>query len=269
MIQNIIFSRNRAQQLRNLLISIQKNCPNIFNINVLYDYSTPEYEMGYNRLKSENILPNINWIKQTDFKLQVLNLLQTNSTYSCFGTDDGIFYHSFDESIVSKTLQEDQGVFCFSLRLGKNVSKCYTQNCDNVLIPLEEYDNLIKWDWTKHYCDFSYPLSVDFHVFRSKEIIKLTKQVVFKNPNEYEGGLQMFEDYPRFKMASFHHSVLVNSPTNVVQNVFQNRHGEQFGISAKELNEKYLNGEVIDYDALSFENIVGCHQEIPMVFKRV
>jgi hypothetical protein len=251
------------------LESINKNSEQgTFNVNVIYTSSNSDFESGYEKLKQENIIQGIQWIQQTDFKNNVLQLLQTNADLSCFATDDDILYRKIDVDKIKNTLKEDQDVFCFSLRLGKNVKYCYSMNCNNVLIPLEEGSDLIKWDWTKHYADMGYPLSVDMHVFRTKDILKLTKQVTFKNPNEYEAALQIFESFPRFKMAAFENSSVVNSPTNIVQNTFQNRAGESFGISSKELNEKYLNGEIIDFDKIDFSNIVGCHQELKFEFKK-
>ena len=269
MINNIIFSKNRASQLRLLLESIKINCPDTFNITVLYYSSDNFYEEGYEKLKKENILPNVNWIKQSDFKNNVLQMLQTNSDYSCFGVDDDIFFKPFDENIIRKTMIEGQDIFTFSLRLGKNVNTCYTMKCSNVLIPLEENNGVVKFDWTKHYADFSYPLSLDMHIFRTKEILKLTKAVTFNNPNEYEGGLQIFNNFPKYKMACFPHNVVVNSPANRVQDTCPNRFGEQYGFSEKELNMKYLNNEVVDYESLDFSNIIGCHQELKFGFKKI
>jgi len=112
--------------------------------------------------------------------------------------------------------------------------------------------------------DFGYPLSVDGHIFRTKEILKLTKKVSFSNPNTYEASLQIFDNFPRNKMWSYKHSVLVNSPSNIVQSTFQNRKGETYGISTKDLNDAFLSGRFIELDKIDFSNIVGCHQELEL-----
>ncbi len=70
-------------------------------------------------------------------------------------------------------------------------------------------------------------------------------------------------------MSAFHHSCLVNSPSNIVQTVFENRKGESFGISAEELNTKYLDNQIIDYHKLNFDQIVGCQQEIEYNFSHL
>jgi len=125
-------------------------------------------------------------------------------------------------------------------------------------------DNTIKWDWTQHYVDFGYPLSVDGHIFRTKDIFKLVRKVAFKNPNEMEAGLQIFDTYPRNKMVSYKQNALINTPINMVQDTFENREGEEFGVNIDSLNEEYLNGKIINLDAIDFSKIKGCHQELEL-----
>ena len=130
-----------------------------------------------------------------------------------------------------------------------------------------EKDEILKWDWTVHYIDFGYPLSVDGHIFHTKDILKLTKKVAFKDPNTYEAGLQMFDYFPKQKMAAFSNSVLVNTPNNIVNTSINNLNGLTYGVSAKDLNKDYLEGKIIDMEAMDFSGIKGCHQEIEFKYK--
>ena len=269
MINTIIFTKDRATQLRLLLESITKNAPGIFNINVLYKATNNDFAMAYEKLMDEDIISNITWVSENDFKTQNLRLLDSELPYTCFFTDDDIIYMPINEQEIINCLENDDDIFCFALNLGKNVNVCYTQNTDNVLVPMEDDGNIVKWDWTVHYMDFGYPLSVDGHVFRTDDNQSLAKKVQYSNPNTFEAALQIFENFPKNKMAAFAHSRLVNTPINIVQNVFHNRKGEKYGMSTKELNDKYLNDEIIDYSSLNFSNIVGCHQEIELEFKKL
>lgn len=266
MIQTICFSKDRASQLRLLLVSIAKNSPNVFNLNILYKCSNDKYEQAYNILQEENILPNINWIKEENFKQQTLDLLNSQSEFSCFFTDDDIIYKPFEIKDVIDKLKSDNDIFCFSLRLGINVTWCYTMNASNVLGDYIDEGNVIKWEWSKRYLDFGYPLSVDGHIFRTKEILKLSRAIAFHNPNTFEGNLQIFDNYPKEFMASFKESVLVNSPSNIVNDTHPNLNGNNFNYTQEELNEKFLNGSKIDFDSLDFSNIKGAHQEIEFKF---
>ena len=67
-------------------------------------------------------------------------------------------------------------------------------------------------------------------------------------------------------MCSFKESVLVNTPINIVGSS-ENQSGEFYGMSLKELNDKYIDGKRINIDKMDFSNIVGCHQEVELVFE--
>ena len=266
MINAIAFSKDRACQLHLLISSLEKNAKNIFELKIIYTYSNEEFEKGYEKLIE--MYPEIKWFKQSDnFKQDVLTNLETEHKYSCFFTDDDILYRPIKEEEMTSKLEENNDAFCFSGRLGLNTTKCYTMNCDNVLKPEYEDDKFIKWDWKVHFMDSGYPLSLDFHVFRTNEITKLTKKVSFTNPNTFEEGLQMFDGFPKTKMWAYKHSSLVGVPVNIVNDTHPNLNGQNHSISTESLNDKFLNGEIIDYDNLDFENITGCHQEIKYKFK--
>jgi hypothetical protein len=267
MINAIIFSKDRAAQLRLLIYSIQKNAPHAFNLNVIYTSSNEEFNKGYEKVKGE-FSSLCNFVKQTDnFKGDVLNLLDSDSELSCFFTDDDIIYKSFSVESVKNSINNDEDVFCFSLRLGKNTNFCYAMNTPNVFRDYSESDGTLSWDWSVHYLDFGYPLSVDGHIFKTKDILKLTKKVGFTNPNTFEAALQIFESFPKNKMTSFPESVLVNTPNNIVNTSFANRNGLTHGADVKELNKNYLAGSVIDLESMDFSNVIGCHQEIEFKYK--
>ena len=264
MINGIVFSKDRACQLNLLLSSLEKNAKNIFEIKVIYTSSNLEFEEGYEKLINQ--YPEVKWIKESsNFKEDVLNSIQnTESDYTSFFTDDDIVYRTLNEDDLTSKLKEDKDAFCFSTRLGLNTNKCYTMKCDNVIKPSFEDEKFISWDWKIHYMDFGYPLSVDGHIFRTKEILKLTKKVSFENPNTYEASLQIFDNFPRNKMWSYKHSASVNAPANIVESELKNKEDEEREFEIKELNESFLSGEVIELDKIDFSNIVGCHQELEL-----
>ena len=266
-INAVIFSKDRASQLHLLLESIHKNAPYLFNLNVLYTSSSPEFEKGYDILKDmcKTNLWNVNFVKESNFKEDLMSLIKSDYKYTTFFTDDDVLFGEIDYATIENSLL-DENVFCFSLRLGKNTTFCYTMNVPNQIVVSEETENTVAWDWQKSWYDFGYPLSVDGHIFRTKEISKLSKSLNFSNPNTYEAALQIYETFPRNLMESYQQSKLVGIPANVVQNVFPNKNGEKFGFSVENLNEKFINGVYIDLEILDFSDIKGCHQEIEYKF---
>jgi len=253
-------------QLDLLLRSIEKNAKNTFNINILYKYSNEEFKKGYELLKER--FKDVNWVEEINFKEQTLSLIDSPLEHTCFFTDDDIIYNIVSENDIIECLK-DNDIFCFSMRLGRNTIHCYTMNSSNVLISLKEDEKFIWWNWKNHYLDFGYPLSVDGHVFRTKEIKKLIKATNFKNPNTLEANLQMFDNYPKETMVAYKKSVLVNSPNNIVNTTYSNINGEKFNFSTKYLNDRYLINSIIDYNLVDFSNIFGCHQELEFKFKKI
>lgn len=267
-INAIVFSKDRPSQLHLLIESINKNAPFMFNLNVLYTYSNQEFEKGYEVLKDicKTKLWNVNFIKESNFKEDLIDLVKSDYKYTTFFTDDDVLFGEIDYETIEKSLLNED-IFCFSLRLGKNTTHCYTENQNNQIVLSGEKDNYIFWDWQKSWYDFGYPLSVDGHIFRTKEILKLSKPLNFQNPNTYEASLQIYDSFPRIMMAGYKDgSKLVGVPVNVVQNVFKNRKGESFNVSTKDLNDKFISGQFIDLKKMDFSNVVGAHQEIEYKF---
>ena len=90
MINGLILSKNRACQLRLLLESIKVNAPNLLDeIKIIYTSSDEDFAKGYEKLKSEQILPYITWEEEKDFVPDFLNALKTcKSEYiSCIVED--------------------------------------------------------------------------------------------------------------------------------------------------------------------------------------
>mgnify|MGYP006122728385 FL=1 len=71
-------------------------------------------------------------------------------------------------------------------------------------------------------------------------------------------------------MIACRQSVLFSIPANCVQDP-PLISGQLFPYTEEELNNKYLNGEVIDFDGMefAFQNVVWCHNEAPLTFKRM
>lgn len=267
-INSIVFSKDRASQLHLLLSSLYKNAPGIFNINVLYTSSNEEFERGYEKLKEickENFW-NVNFIKESNnFKEDVMNLLKSEYKYTTFFTDDDVLFDAIDYETIENSLSQED-IFCFSLRLGTNTTYCYSENQNNQIVLSGEKDNYIFWDWQKSWYDFGYPLSVDGHIFRTKEIYKLSKPINFSSPNYFEGGLQIYEDFPKKFMSSYKKSKLVGVPVNLVNNSHPNLNGQKYKFSTKYLNDNFLNEVFIKLDLMSFTDIIGAHQEIEYKF---
>lgn len=277
-IKLIIFSRDRAQQLECLIRSLQKNSTIFNDIYILYKFTNDKFKEGYDKLKKqiyENIGNRNVYFYQEDeegFKSNLNELLHLNREkydYITFMVDDQILYQKLEnENEIFDLFDED--TFCFSLRLGLNIN--YRHLTDSYF-DLPRYKGLgtdfMRWNWRNegNLSDFGYPLSLDGHIFRYEDILKLIKPLNYFNPNTLEAILQSQLNFPKNYMVSYLYSKMVSLPINRVNNVFNNKFGTKININEKELNDKFLNGETIDFEKMDYSNVNSCHVEIQLLYK--
>ena len=270
-INAIVFSKDRAAQLKLFLDSVNKYAPDVFDLNVIVSHTNVEYDKGYGRVVNNPAYRNVNFVRVEDeFRDQVIGLLKTDHDYSCFFLDDDILYREVKFADITSQIELDDDVVCFSLRLGENTTQCYTLGAENVMIDIDKYDNFMKWDWTLHYLDFGYPFSMNGHVFRRKDIYKLTRKTKFVNVEELEMGLfEYTETFPRNMMVSYNTSALVNAPAGRVQQSIEDEmtlalKESEARVRRKKMNTLFLEDKFINLESIDFSNIEGCHQKIDL-----
>jgi hypothetical protein len=267
--QLIIFSKNRANQLNLLLESIYTNSNNLFDkISVLYKGDI-EYLSGYERLIKK--YSEINFYKENSFRIDLLKLIDDKINATTFMVDDAVIFKKIEANKLEIIEPVINNHIIFSLRLGKNCNYSHPANIHYELGEHETDGQYITFDYTKQQIgDFNYPLSTDGHIFNTEFIKNLLVEINFNNPNTLEANLQKFvflQTIPKI-VNCFVESKLVSIPVNLVNDTFNNRHGLQFGISEKELNDRFISGEVIDFNSIDFSNINGPHKEIKYEFKK-
>jgi len=267
-INTIVFSRDRAAQLKLFLDSVNKNATGIFNLNVLYSYTDKDHQKGYEKLL--DTYSDVNFIpEKVEFKEQVLELTKEGGDLFSFFLDDDIIYNKVSVDEITKEI-EDEDVVCFSLRLGENTTKCYTLGTDNVMHDILKNGNIMKWDWSLHYLDFGYPFAMDGHIFRKSDIIKLVKKSTFSCVEELEMALFDFaEMFPRNKMASYTQSALVGVPVGRVQESLDSEMAmalkeSRARLMRKEMNTVFLEGSFISLEEIDFSEVNGCHQDLDL-----
>jgi len=251
MINTIILSENNPARLRILLQSARKNSMGEFNFNILHRSLNSDYEPLYDKLKTEFSDLNINWTGYSNFKEAVLRFLQSNAQMSMFMRDEDIFHGNENYSEIKSLMEQDQDVLCFSLRLGRNTKLCRNMNTTNTLFGEEELSGgkMIKWDWSKHMLDYGFFPSTEGHIFRTRELLKMIKQVPFENFDQIEENMyEIFESFPKQMMCSFANSVIVKDIA---------------GPDNKQINKMYLEEKPIEFSEMDFSAVDGCWAYIP------
>ena len=273
----IIFSRNRAAQLNLLLDSIIENSNNIFDKISIIFRADLGFKDGYDIMIYSDYYKKINlhWYKENlvekgiDFNSILKKVIDDKIEFTTFMVDDNILYNKIivPQEEILDTIKSD--TVCFSLRLGENCTYSHPANVNYSLKNYTQDGNFLSFNWnTQEPGDFAYPLSVDGHIYKTKFIQHAINAIPFNNPNTLEANLQHLLKYIPYKMYSFKKSVLIGVPVNLVNDTFNNRNGLLHPISVETLNEKYLKGEKINLNALTFSNINGPHKELEYVFKK-
>jgi hypothetical protein len=196
---------------------------------VLYTYD-PKFKSGYEKLIK--MYPKVDFIKETDFKAQIVKFVES-SDYILFLTDDDVMIEPFSQN--SKEFKEfikDTEVASLSLALSSKVAGK-------------------KWEWKKYRGNYrlrmwGYPMSVDSCIFRSADILPIIQKHKISNPNYLETYLN--QNIPdRSKMMCFDNPKIINNSVNQVQKDFP---AHTLEITPGLLEKKFLNGE-----RLSLEDI--------------
>jgi hypothetical protein len=255
MINAIIFSKNRASQLDCLLRSIHMNCKIFDNICVIYKYTSNLHKQAYDKIKKEHDY--VLFQLQDSFTSNVNNLIYFDKT--CFLVDDLIFYRPIEKH-EKESLFLPSKTICISLRLGLNL-----YNAPHNYV---SQDGAILYEWQKETKNFSYPMSLDGHIFTSDDIKKAIKHLVFNNPNQFESRLQAKANRYYDKVKIFKTPLCFSNVINRVSDTSNCSYGEKFPYDVDSLAKIYLDDQVIDYDSMDFTGIRNCHWEVELKFKK-
>lgn len=276
LVNAIIFSKDRPAQLDALLRSIREQAERWEDRGrwaIVYVASTPELLAGYARVQSEHASDALGFIEEgvsgLDFKQIVVNTMRAqhkanDAPWCMFLVDDMIFKRAWpiDGGEPMSRLKSDPRVLCLSLRLCPRYNFCYAEN-RRVRPPfMARYG---RWNWRRASGDWGYPMSVDGNIFRYADMLPLVEQIGFRHPNSFEDELSKRPPKKRPLMTCHAEAVVVNLPVNRVQHEFQNRAGQEHGISAEELNRAFLQGKRVDLAPVyALNDNRGCHHEMPL-----
>lgn len=276
---NIILpSKNRACQLQLLLYSIKKFAPSLFDkLTILYTTTSELHEKSYDVIKQEVSqwanFPSIEWRRESSFYTDFVDMLKTNdSEYICGLTDDCVFYRHVELSPNELPCLFDNETFCFTFRMGLNTT-CQYYLTGQQQAPLEKYrqykGRFIKWNWKERSDieNYGYPISLDGHIFRTKDIYDYTSKFNVACLREWEGVLagKAREYINKPYMTSFKQSVLYCVASNCVQDPLLLA-GVVYGYNPDSLANAYLDGVRIDLNPFLFECVDFSHIEIPLTF---
>lgn len=274
MLNLVIISKDDIQSLNLLIDSVYKNISNLNKIRpfVIYQASDKNMSSSYEQLNNE--LKDFAFIEGThSIKNDISELLSDNkdNEKTLFFKDNDVLYDNVDDiDPIINTIDNNEDVFCFSLRLGKNITKCATmEGAENIFRDYSYLgDEVLKWNWQDHYLDFGFPFSLSGHIFRTKEIKKLIKKTRASSPEEVEESLLMFDSFPRDHMASFKKSKSVTIDDIIFpvpdQDGNEKRVNKTQGgnVAYYYLNTRFMKGSRLTTEQLDFDAVEMCNTAI-------
>ena len=270
----IVFSYDRPMQLEAFLRSTKKLVKNLDDIWVIYRTSSTRFENAYNKcFNSFNNWKNIKAVKQeengaSEFKKLLIQCLQsTKNKYLMFAVDDIIVKDHIDISECIAHLKKTNA-HGFYLRLGKNITECYTEGIQTPMPENKEVDKgVYEFGFRHGKGDWGYPYSLDMTIYEKGKLLAAICKHNYTNPNWLESALHINEWFynpdKTHKGLCYESSKIVNLPLNIVQKDVVSRN---MGISYNDLLEKFENGLKINVDQLFKINNKAPHIEFNINF---
>jgi hypothetical protein len=267
----LIFSKNRAMQLLALLESLEGTCEDLDfeRVQIVYKTTTERHERQYEELK--RLYPAISFSPERTIAFDYMDVVRS-SWHVMFLTDDSIFLRDFRIAEIEKSLGEHGDCIGFSLRLGRNITYSYPHDCSQDAVEFVEAGNgVLGLNWTLYKCDFGYPMELSGSMYRSSDLLFLSKGMNMSTLHHVESSLdRRVKDVGRDKcgLLCYPISHVFSAPMNLTSAISQNRASNTAEYSVDAMAEKFDEGYKIDVSL--FRDFVpsACHQEVTFSWKR-
>ncbi|MEI8054791.1 MAG: hypothetical protein WCH10_02165 [bacterium] len=259
----IVFSKDRALQLFTFLHSYVKCCINPPNLVIIYSASSHEHLVAYREVESIFSVYGCRFkfvCEALPFnKTLVEEILAIFTKNIFFIVDDNVCIAPFDGDLLGKV---DSERYILSLRMSPNCTYSYTTRASHSPPKFNlsnQYPGLFEFMWNEKPNEWSYPCSLDGHVFPTVEIRILAVIGMYKSPNSFENLLMSFADYGASRLGlCFSSSRILNLPINKVQNENNNFAGS---VSVEDLLKLWNAGFAFDVSQLSGYSPSAPHEE--------
>lgn len=264
------FSFNRGLQLYAFLESVEKYVTGINQASVIYRADSDEHNAAYEIVKER--FPSYTYFRQganprEDFKPYTLNASfnLSNAPFIMYGVDD-IVVKDYVDLTQCACLMQIYDAYAFYLRLGKNLTDCYSLHQAQPLPPLTDTDlDAFAWHFNTGTGDWGYPHSVDMTLLRKADIKNDFMTMTYHSPNTLEAQWAScaWRIMGRIGLC-YELSKIVNFPLNLVQNDWNNRHMTEY--TPEQLLTIFMDGKKMDIEPVHQMYNPGAHTEYSPTF---
>ena len=285
MITTVVISKDKPAQLHLLLESLYKYGGNLFDIHVLYEATSTVIEEGYlktklafyNKSKFGLNFP-VRWYTRKNDNLceDILSLLEEPRYLSCLFNDENILFDRVSSYKTIKELFLEFSLASLSLRLGNNTVIQNPYDAQNYFAELPEegrfvMDRFLVWNAAqiKPFTNFGMPISINGHIYTSNLLKKVLERSKTEDRDTFETDIQkslyignFLGNMPPLMACTAYSCVINNSATKISDD-----QTNDLGISDIELNERYINGKIIDFNFFNFTHVSKPFQDFIVRFK--
>ena len=233
--KSICFSYNRPCQLDLLLRSYKR----FWRGEMIVSYTCEkEFEDGYRKVISKH--HDIEFIRRVSLKEDILYCMKGERYISIFNDDDVVIRPFNYNDWEAATFRDRRTIISLSTRLGLG----YTDYLDQKDVMCPPDKNI--WEWNGQALDWGCPFAImGGSLFKSCHLKPLIEKLEFTTPSNLEPQLQSRTPSVPL-MICYKDARTINLPMNKVQTESPD---PKFGdITAQFLNEKFMDGYVIDLD---------------------
>lgn len=245
----VTYSKDRPLQLYAFLESAYRFIKGSYKIIVIYATSHDSYQQGYQLVRKQ--FDQVEWVKQrsrAEFKRLTLDaVFKSPGDYLLFAVDDIIVKDEVNLGRCVELLERTKA-HGFYLRLGDNITECYSCRKHTGKPPLFEIDpGVYAWRFRRGMGDWSQVCTADMTLYRKQDVKRPLEVLAYDLPNAFEADWERFADFSLAGLC-FAESKIVNIPVNLVQSFAPGN--RNMGLyTPQELLEKFLKkGLKIDID---------------------
>jgi hypothetical protein len=258
----IIFSFNRPVQLELLLRSYFTLVQNPMPLVVQYGAKGESFKAAYAEVAA--LYPQVRWVAEEKFRPTLERVLAGLTTPKvCFLVDDIVFIRPVDMAAFA-ALPVDTAVP--SLRLAPTLNYSYTSaQAQQPPRFTPAAGGMLSFAWGEQWNEWSYPMSVDGHLFSTAEVCVMARTAPYKAPNSFEGALMRFASaFMGRQGLCFDKPKIFNNPCNKVQSEVANLAGT---ISPESLLARWQAGERLALAPYLDLHVTAPHMERELVFE--
>lgn len=243
----------------------------------MYTSSNNNYAEGYTRAIDRH-KDFASFVPESNTEEQFYGFLKNSNDVVGLFTDDCIFYRraEFSESDIRWFLGIEN-IWAIHLRLGLNITVVdYVRSkpCPQPNYNICPNDKFICWDYRftdKFESYFAFPTPFDGSFYNGSDLLSLANNGNFNQMILWEN---MICNNGRQQLMNKNIIVAPLQSHVVAQNINSShsyglRSKNWCNISLEELNNRYLDNQIIDIDSMDFSNIRSAHDEIRFSYKKI